>query len=184
MSGCRSLCGLSGSVVLIAVLIALLGLNSASFALIEPIQTPAPQESAIPVEFCKLVSSPRYYEGKLVRLRASYLVNFESDILYDLRCGVTKNFVAPVLDCKDDEDCEVLKAALNRDLKGDPFGGSRVELIVVGRLIGADEYVRRYGHSVGTNLGFSISRIEQSNRIKRSVPWPGRKKSTRHRTRR
>jgi hypothetical protein len=123
------------------------------------------------------------YEEKLVRVRVGYVSNLEWAILYDLKCNSGENYVWPVYD-ETDETCKAMLETLDKSLEGDPFGGSCVELVVVGRLKGSQKSGRRYGGQSalrygpqrGLRLGFSISRIEEALPIPSTVPMPWAKR--------
>src|SRR6266404_1286583 len=121
------------------------------------------------VSFCDLVTHPELYVNKLVRVRASYFANFESNMLYDLGCKNKENHVWFMLDCGTDESCKAVRETLDKNLKGDPFSGMRVELIVVGRLK-CPKAGHRYGVQNGFRLGFAVTRIEQAIPIPENTP--------------
>jgi hypothetical protein len=123
------------------------------------------------VPFCDLVARPELYDNKVVRVRASYFANFESDMFYDLKCNNKENYVWPILDCDTDESCKAMRDILNKNLEGDPFSGMRVELVMVGRLKRAKSG-HRYGVQDGFRLGFAVTRIEQAIPIPSKTPMP------------
>src|SRR5215471_1494616 len=71
-----------------------------SFLNVQPPQT---------VAFCELVKHPESYENRLVRVRASYVSNFESSMLYDLRCDSRENHVDLIPDCSSEESCKLMR---------------------------------------------------------------------------
>lgn len=61
------------------------------------------------VLFCDLIKDAERYENKLVRVRPSFVVNFESIVLYDSRCNERGNQVELTLDCSSDENCKEMR---------------------------------------------------------------------------
>ncbi len=121
------------------------------------------------VSFCDLVAQPKLYANKVVRVRASYFANFESNMLYDLVCNSKENHIWFMLDCGSDESCKAMRDTLNKNLEGDPFSGMRVELVIVGRLK-RPKSGHRYGVQDGFRLAFAVMRIEQAISIPSDTP--------------
>jgi hypothetical protein len=87
------------------------------------------------VSFCKVIHNPELYDGKVVRIQAIWFQNFEWSWLYAYgldTCDSRKNFIRPFLDCAGDA-CKEMQGILNKNLKGDPFDGMHVGLVLVGR---------------------------------------------------
>jgi hypothetical protein len=129
------------------------------------------------VYFCDLVAHPELYENKIVRVRASYFANFESNLLYDLECNSKENHVWFMLDCDTDESCKAMRDILNKNLEGDPFSGMRVELVIVGQLK-RPKSDHRQGMQNGFRLEFAVTRIEQAIPIPLNTPMPVDKPSS------
>jgi hypothetical protein len=123
------------------------------------------------VRFCDLVARPELYDNKVVRVRASYLANFESAMFYDLKCNDRENYVEPTLACDTDESCKAIRDTISKNLEGDPFGGARVELVMLGLLKRAKSG-HRFGGQDGFRLGFAITRIEKTIPIPSNTPMP------------
>lgn len=124
------------------------------------------------VNFCDLVSHPEDYNNKTVRVRAKYLTTFEWDMLYDLKCTGKENYIQPYLDCSSDESCRPLKETLGRNLSGDPFTGSRAELVVIGRVKIIEKAGRSPGELKKTRTGLYITQIVYTARIPSDEPLP------------
>ena len=88
------------------------------------------------VVFCDLVKQAETYKNKLVRVRASFILNFESNVLYDVDCYDKDSPVELILDCPSESSCKELQENLDKSLNGDPFSGMRADLVIVGRLRG------------------------------------------------
>src|SRR5690242_2933921 len=61
------------------------------------------------VAFCDLVKQAETYENKLVRVRASFISNFESNVLYDVDCYDKDTQVELILDCPSDSSCKEMQ---------------------------------------------------------------------------
>jgi len=124
------------------------------------------------VDFCDIVAHPEDYNNKVVRIQAKYLTTFESDMLYELRCIGKDHYIQPYLDCDSQESCRLLKENLNKDLSGDPFTGSRAELIMIGRIRIIEKSGRSARELKKTKLGFYITKIVHTMQIPSSEPLP------------
>ncbi len=117
------------------------------------------------VSFCELVSHPDAYERKTVRVRATFISNFESNLLFDPKCSGKKNMVWFMLDCETDATCDVLRQTLTSNLQGDPFSGEQGDFLFIGQLK-FPKPGQRFGVQGGFRLGFSVSQIEQVDSVK------------------
>ena len=113
------------------------------------------------VLFCDLIKHADKYENKLVRLRASFASNFESAVLYDSDCNDRGNQVEFILDCPSTGSCKEMQETLDRSLKGDPFSGMRVDLVMIGRLTRIRVSTEVEGDGEPT-LGFRVSQIQET----------------------
>jgi hypothetical protein len=123
------------------------------------------------VPFCDLIKQAETYENKLVRVRASFVSNFESAVLYDSGCNDKGNQVEFILDCSGDGSCKEMQEILSKDLKGDPFSGMRADLVMLGRL------TRNRNSTLGEEdggpaLSFRVSQIQETIQPapKKSIP--------------
>jgi hypothetical protein len=123
------------------------------------------------VSFCDLVAHPELYHDKVVRVRAIYFANFESNMLYDPGCNRKENRVWFILDCDTDESCKAMRAKLDKSLEGDPFSGVRAELVMIGRLK-LPTPSHRYGVQSGFRLGFAVTQIEEAIQIPSNASMP------------
>jgi hypothetical protein len=117
------------------------------------------------VVFCELVKQAETYENKLVRMRASFISNFESNVLYDVDCYDKDTQVESILDCPTESLCKEIQETLGKSLKGDPFSGMRADLVMVGRLrivkVPSEGARKR-----GISLTFGVTQIETT------IPMP------------
>jgi hypothetical protein len=133
---------------------------------------PANTASGIPtVEFCEVIRHPELYNGKQIRIKAIWLQTFEWSWLYAFgsdSCDSYKNSIRPYLDCPNDAACKGMQGILNRNLEGDPFDGSRVGLILVGRFEDKEPLIKRNG----SRFSLRVTRMEKVMRIPSDVPMP------------
>ena len=120
------------------------------------------------VDFCKVIHSPELYDGKMIRIRAVWLQNFEWSWLYAYgldTCDSQKNFIRPFLDCADDA-CKEMRDILNKNLEGDPFDGARVGLVLVGRFHYRREPLKNgEGQNGAWYFKLGVTRIEGVKKI-------------------
>jgi hypothetical protein len=128
------------------------------------------------IPFCELVTASESYKDKVVKTKASYIITFESSILYSLNCNDEENYVRPILDCGSDEACAEMQAKISKELKGDPFSGRRAELTIIGKLRLLPEPGHQYSQQGKPRLGFAISQIEEVVAIPATAPMPWGKK--------
>ncbi len=133
-----------------------------------------PVQQTIPsVSLCDLTLEPERYDNRLVRLRCSYIVWWESSFLYDLACDspdcyISPEFLAP--------DCPAREASLQSTLRPDSKDfARRAELLVVGRF--HDDNGVGYGHLGTMRFMIEVVCVEQANPIPDSVPWPSGKRA-------
>lgn len=98
----------------------------------------SPQPSEIPtVEFCQLIRNPEIYDGKMIRLQATWVQTFEWSFLiasHSDTCHSQEHPIKPNLDCHTDAACKEMYGALNgENFEGDPLDGMRAGVVVVGR---------------------------------------------------
>ena len=113
------------------------------------------------VVFCDLIKHAATYENKLVRVRASFISNFESSMLYDAGCNEGDIQVELILDCPSDSSCKEMQEILDKGLKGDPFSGMRGDLVMIGRLR-RSKVPAGHPRERGASLIFGVSHIEKT----------------------
>ena len=117
------------------------------------------------VVFCDLVKQAETYKNKLVRVRASFISNFESNVLYDVDCYDKDTQVELILDCPSEGSCKEMQEILGKSLKGDPFSGMRADLVMVGRLRSV-KVPSEGARERGISLTFGVTLIETT------IPMP------------
>lgn len=131
-------------------------------------QTPSAPSEIQTVDFCKVIHSPELYDGKMIRIRAIWLQNFEWSWLYAYgldNCDSQKNFIRPFLDCSD-EACKEMQDIINKNLEGDPFDGARVGLVLVGRFHYRREPLKNGERQNGVwYFKLGVTRIEEVKKI-------------------
>jgi hypothetical protein len=127
---------------------------------------PFPQEvdEAPTVDFCDLLHNHNLYDGKMVRVSATYFGMFEGSGLYDLRCNDTEGSCSVRFDdYLDDDSYRELGKTLSDENNvswDSEHGASRSNVTVVGRFHAAKG--GGYGHLNGSSFEFAIAKIEQA----------------------
>src|SRR5947207_14705388 len=78
----------------------------------QPDQPSSFSEEIPTVSFCDLLAHSELYKDRVVRVRAVYVANFESSVLYDARCTSKENRVWFTLECNTDGSCKTLRERL------------------------------------------------------------------------
>jgi len=138
------------------------------------------------VEFCDLTEHPERYVNKLVRVKANYIVWWESSYLYSDSCQKGEHSIHNALDCPGGGsctdcnrlplECEKIGKQISKALEpymrdsGDRYHtmtAYRVSAIYIGRLVGPG----KYGHLDSFRYEFRIRRVEKAMAIPDNVPW-------------
>ena len=114
---------------------------------------------AIPtVNFCDFTVHPKRYAGKLVRVKATLVVWWESSYLYSPDCETDKKKIHNGLDCSRKRNCERIGGAVNHAIEtvGKPakYDSYTSDLVLIGRLIGPSRI--GFGHLNGFKYEFRI----------------------------
>jgi hypothetical protein len=119
-------------------------------------------ESVPTISYCELLREPALYQGKLVRVAATWNYGFEWSYLYHRQCmsRVNKAWVEFV---DEDEGCPQTNK-VSKKLK-DGFD-NKADVIVVGTLSGGGGY----GHMNGYQYQFTIKCLEEAKQIPANVP--------------
>ena len=103
------------------------------------------------LSYCELIKSPGRYEGKLIRIKASWQFGFENTFLHDKACPERPQAWLEFVD--DKQACP--KSKENRDAPGKHDKGA--DVTVVGRLYGPG----RYGHLGAYEFKFVVTCMEE-----------------------
>jgi hypothetical protein len=137
------------------LLIASLGSNA--------FQAKQPASEAAPtISYCELLREPNLYQGKFVRVAATWNYGFEWSYLYHRECmsRVNKAWVEFV---DEDAGCQQTKKVTKR-LK-DGFD-NKADVVAVGTLSGGGGY----GHMNGYQYQFTIKCLEGAKQIPANAP--------------
>ncbi|MDQ2975254.1 MAG: hypothetical protein M3R69_07570 [Acidobacteriota bacterium] len=134
-----------------------------------PAQNKPTPSSIIPtVRFCELTTHPEKYLNKLVRTEASFVVWWESSYFYSDSCKGNDHELSSAPDCSDtDKKCLTLFSLqwkkLDRHMRSQKGGTSRVKAVFIGRLVGPGEF----GHLGSFKYEFRIRSVERVSPIPR-----------------
>jgi hypothetical protein len=103
------------------------------------------------LSYCDLLKGHSRYDGKLVRIKASWQFGFERSALYDKECSKQPEAWLEFVDDKD--ACPQSK--VNRNVPG--RGSREADVTVVGRLYGPG----RYGHLGASQYKFVVVCMEE-----------------------
>ena len=123
---------------------------------------PDASESAPTISYCELLREPNLYQGKLVRVAATWNYGFEWSYLYHRECMSREN-KAWVEFVDEDEECPQTNKVSMR-LK-DGFD-NKADVVAVGTLAGGGGY----GHMNGHQYQFTIKCLEKAKQIPANVP--------------
>jgi hypothetical protein len=123
---------------------------------------PKPSSRIPTVKFCELTTRPEKYLNKLVRTEASFVVWWESSYLYSDSCKGKDHELSNAPDCSDtDKKClnrfSLEWKKLDRHIRSQKNGASRVKAVFVGRLVGPGEF----GHLGSFKYEFRIRSVER-----------------------
>ena len=128
-------------------------------------QQPVESTSIQTVSYCELVSNPKLYVGKTVRIKATYEWGFEWQFLYNRECMNRENR-AWVEFVDEDDLCSGSKKKLKK-LKDKGFT-NKADVVVIGKLSG-EETGHRYGDG-GYGYQFVITCVESAKQISANAP--------------
>lgn len=103
------------------------------------------------LSYCALLKSPSRYDGKLIRVKASWQFGFETTFLYDHECSEQPKAWLEFVDDKD--ACPETKGNRSAPGKND----KEADVTVVGRLYGPG----RYGHLGAYEFKFVVVCMEE-----------------------
>jgi hypothetical protein len=135
---------------------------------------PKPSTGIPTVRFCELTTYPERYLNKLVRTEASFIVWWESSYLYSDGCKGNDHQFSNAPDCLEtDKKClsrfSLQWKKLERHMRSEKSGTSRVKAVFVGRLVGPGDF----GHLGSFKYEFRIRSVERVSPIPRSTPGRG-----------
>jgi hypothetical protein len=119
-------------------------------------------ESVPTISYCELLREPNLYQGKLVRIAATWNYGFEWSYLYHRECMEQRN-KAWVEFVDDEEGCPQTEKVSKR-LK-DGFD-NKADVVAVGTLSGGGGY----RHMNGYKYQFTIKCLEKAKQIPADVP--------------
>ncbi len=122
----------------------------------------AASESVPTISYCELFREPNLYQGKLVRVAATWNYGFEWSYLYHREC-MSRGHEAWVEFVDEDEVCPQTKK-VSKKLK-DGFD-NKADVVVVGTLSGRGGY----GHLNGYQYQFTIKCLEKAKQISVNLP--------------
>ncbi len=143
---------------LISVIFLLLSFANCLHSVRQPVQpdntnrNDSSDTKSIPLlSYCDLLKSHSRYDGKLVRVKASWQFGFERSALYDKKCSRQPEAWLEFVD--DNEACPKSKENRNAPGKQD----KEADVTVVGRLYGP----ARYGHLGAYEYKFVVTCMEE-----------------------
>lgn len=139
-----------------------------------PITEPAPQSSSRSAEagtlgttnFCELIKSPDYYDGKILRTEAIIVSGHENQFIYDPTCYDRK--VPVTFDAADLEVFKTIDGLLERTERRGPF--SRLKVTITARFQVDKEH--GFGHLGSIKYRLLIIEVERSEAVPGDIPWP------------
>ena len=126
-------------------------------------QQPVESTSIPTVSYCELISNPKSYAWKTVRVKATYEWGFEWQFLYDREC-INRDNRAWIETVDEDQLCAVAKRNFKK-LKDKAFT-NKADVVVIGTLYAEGGY----GHLNGYKYQFVISCLESAKQISSNVP--------------
>jgi hypothetical protein len=132
-------------------------------------------DKVLTVSYCDLVDKPELYDGKIIRVQASYFTNYEGDFLYDLNCNEFNKYTNPVFSCSNENDCDKLRKAIEKS-KSCNVIICRANLVITGRFKGPGSYGKLFPQEPGFRYEIKISKIEKGIPITADTPWPWEQK--------
>ena len=119
-------------------------------------------ESAPTISYCELLREPSLYQGKLVRVAATWHYGFEWSYLYHREC-MSRGNKAWVEFVDEDESCPQTKK-LSKRLKDD--FDNKADVVAVGTLAVG----RGYGHMGAYQYQFTIKCLEKAKQVPINAP--------------
>jgi hypothetical protein len=128
-----------------------------------PAQVKPNASGSVPtISYCELIREPELYEGKLVRVSATWYYGFERSSLYHRECMDPENsawlvFVEEAKGCKRTDK-------ITKKLTND--SANKADVVVLGTLSGGG----RYGHMFYYHRQFVVTCLEKAKQIPADAP--------------
>lgn len=110
------------------------------------------------VTVCQLNEFPYRFDGKVVKVSATFEATFEGQSLVDNSCRSKENSVE--FDYHGLSDRESINNQLGKNIKGNSFDGEFVNVVVVGKV-----EVRKFRQANSHNVIFNVIRVEKTSPI-------------------
>lgn len=125
-------------------------------------------KSGLPlVTYCELVNNPEQFDGKVVRVQATYLSTWHGGYLYNRACEGKEKHANLELSCKDKDSCDVLRKMLSNNLD---FVERQGEMIFIGRFGSAGGYGKLVSYHEGFPFQLEVEKIERNFLIPNKRP--------------
>lgn len=147
----------------LSIVLTLSFLSVAQAQNLQTIASAAPE--VLDVAYCDLLRNPTSYDGKVVRVRATYRYGFEWSEIYCTGCSVKGS---TWLDFDESYESRT-KRGVKKKLEGDSFLGRTVNIVAVGKFIGSGG---GYGHMNGYNYMLLVQSVERAEVILNDSPVP------------
>lgn len=122
------------------------------------------QPNKVPtVSLCQLDLFPMKYDGKIIRIKGTYVGTFEGKSISDPSCNNTNGMAVVKYSCDSNLSCSNFAKQLDGFTTGNPLDGEFAGIIAVGRV----EY---YGNRQGANqanIEFHVLKIEQVSAVEK-----------------
>ncbi len=118
-------------------------------------------KSGLPLmTYCELVNNPEQFDGKVVRVQATYLSTWHGGYLYSPACEGKDKHANLDLACNDEDSCKALRKTLSYNLPID-FFERHGEMIFIGRFGSAGGYGKLVSYHEGFKFQLEVEKIER-----------------------
>ncbi len=116
-------------------------------------------QSGLPlVTYCELVNNPEQFDGKVVRVQATYYRSSQhGGYLMNRACDEDDKHANLRLSCNDEDSCNALRKTLSHNMQ-DFFQG---EMILIGRFGSAGDYGKLVYYHEGLKFQLEVEKIER-----------------------